>query len=256
MSAAKNSTIVIKTADQEAYSLTAVTANPRNATAADIQAGLDNLVFETPEGTSDLVMAVVQYLFQDYFVFAHQTGLYNRQIRLWETFSRINAIQVRQVEKGFFSRTPIPVYELVMKTGQGQTPVCVLVIDKDVIHCEAFKRHGGGAAGKIYGELLEDFLLKVMKIQARQGANGVKGVFVVTPEPLEGALLNYIEKKTGGTDAVSKVESIMPAPVSAHINLLTYAPGHGEENDGISPAKPTISLAHPKIARRSAVGPQ
>ncbi len=231
MTAVKYWTIGLKNADKEAYNLAAVTSNPRNASAADIKAGLDNLVFETPEGLNDVVLAVVKYLFYDYFVYAHQTGLYNRQIRLWEMFSKVSTIEVRQVERGFFTRTLIPVYEIVMKTNQGQSPICALVIEKDVTSSQPFKHHGGGSAAKIYIDLLRDFLLKVMKIQARLGANGVKGIFVVTRDPLESGLLTFIEKETGATDAVSKVESIMPSPVSAHINLLTYAPGHAHEHN-------------------------
>jgi hypothetical protein len=252
MAVVKNCTIGIKNADSEAYSLAAVTANPRNASAADLRAGLDNLVIEPPEGTNDLVMAVVQYIFQDYFVFAHQSGLYNRQIRLWEMISRISTVEIRQVERGLFSRTLLPVYEIVMKTGLGQSPICALVIDQDVTNFDPYKNNSG-AAGKVYVQLLEDFLLKVMKIQARLGTNGVKGIFVVTRAPLEAALLAYIEKRTDASDAVSKVESIMPAPVSAHINLLTYSPGQGLE--GVTPAKPVVTLAYPQIIRKAAATP-
>jgi len=249
MAVVNNSTISIKTADNEAFNLGMVTTSPRDATAVDIQAGLDNLIIDAPEGSNELVLALVQFLFHDYFGFAHQTGLYNRQIRLWEMFSRVTTIEVRQVERGFFTRTTLPVYEVVMKTALGQSPICALVIDQRVTVTEQYKNMGAAAAGKIYVELLKDFLMKVMKIQARLGANGVKGIFVLTPEPLEPALLAYIEKETDATDAVSKVESIMPAPVSAHINLVTY---HAEHSDETGPlAKPVLSLAYPKIARKA-----
>jgi len=253
MAVVNNSSVLIKNLDNEAYNLGSVTANPRAASAADIKAGLDNLVIEPSDNTNDLVLAVIQYLFQDYFGFAHQTGLYNRQIRLWEMVSRVSTVEVRQVEKGFFSRTTLPVYELVMKTALSQSPICALVIGPEIRANDYYKNYRPSEEGKIYVDLLRDFLLKVMKIQARLGANGVKGIFVVSPEPLEPALLAYIEKETGATDPVSKVESIMPAPVSAHINLLTYSPtdNDGEDESGSNP-KPVITLAHPKIIRKTA----
>jgi hypothetical protein len=249
MTVVNNSRVLIKNLDGEAYNLGSVTNNPRAASAADIKAGLDNLVVEPSEGTNELVIAVVQYLFQDYFLYAHQSGLYNRQIRLWEMFSRISAVEVRQLERGFFTRTTLPVYEMVMKTGLGQSPICALVIDQSITDFEPYKSHKSASAGKIYLELLKDFLLKVMKIQARLGANGVKGIFVVTPEPLEAELLAFIEKATGATDPVSKVESIMPAPVSAHINLLTYS--QAVDDEGASLSEPVITMAHPKISRKT-----
>jgi hypothetical protein len=243
MTVVNNCTVSIKNVTDEAYTLGAVTGNPRAASAIDIKAGLDNLSIEASFADnlkSDLPMAVVHYLFHEYFALAHRTGLYNRQLRLWEMFSRVTSAQIKQLDRGFFAKTPIPVYEIVFSTGHGQNPVCALVIDKELCHTEAFKNNAN--MGKVYVELLRDFLLKVMKIQARLGANGVKGIFVVTPAPLEQALVAFIDKSTGANDPVSKAESIMPAPVSAHINLLTYESHPGEPV--------VINLAYPKVTRR------
>ncbi|MBU6451462.1 MAG: hypothetical protein KGS72_06775 [Cyanobacteria bacterium REEB67] len=247
MAVVNNCTVQIKNLEDEAYNLGAVTGNPRGATAVDIKAGLDNLVIEAPTGAhiDPLPLAVIHSLFHDYFAFAHQSGLYNRQIRLWEMFSRVTSAEVRQIERGFFSRWLIPVYEVVFKTAVGQSPICALVIDGKVNTMDGFS-YGGKTKndpGKIYVELLRDFLLKVMKIQARLGANGVKGIFVVTPAPLQESLLAFIEKSTRAVDPVSRAESIMPAPVSAHINLLTYS--HASAGEPIE-----IVLDYPKISRR------
>jgi hypothetical protein len=250
MAVVNNSTVLIKNLDNEAYNLGTVTSNPRDAQAADIKACLDNLVIEPSEGTNDLVLAVIQYLFHDYFAFAHQSGLYNRQIRLWEMFSRITTIEVRQMERGFFTRKALPIYELVMKTARNQSPICAFIIAPGFAATDHYKIYGSMPKGKIYVDMLREFLSKVVKIQARLGANGVKGIFVVTPEPLEDALLAYIEKETRATDPVSKVESIMPSPVSAHINLLTYGFAHDHEQSPL--AKAVITLAYPKLARKTA----
>jgi len=255
MTVVNNSAIVIKNLDNEGYNLGSITADPRAVSALDIKAGLDNLVIDAPDGVNDLVLSLVHYLFHDYFAFAHQSGLYNRQIRLWEMFSRISRVEVRQLERGLFSKTLLPVYEVVMKTAQGQSPICALVISRQITDFEPYKHQTNHGAGKVYVELLRDFLLKVMKIQARLGANGVKGIFIVTPAPLEEALSAYIEKETRASDPVSKAESIMPAPVSAHINLLTYS-AEGEESYGDQAATPIISLSYPNISRRSAVSTQ
>ncbi len=136
-----------------------------------------------------------------------------------------------------------------MKTNRGQSPICALIIGQDIISTEPYK-NSGLEAGKIYVEQLRDFEHSVTKVQARLGANGIKGIFVVTPEPLEAALLSYIEKRTGASDPVSKAESIMPAPVSAHINLLTYSVAPVDETG--QAAKPVITLAYPNISRKAA----
>ncbi len=110
MAFVNNSTVLIKHLDNEAYNLGAVTADPRVASAVDIKAGLDNLVIESAEGVSDLVLAVIHYLFRDFFAFAHQSGLYNRQIRLWEMFSRISTVEIKQHARGMFTHTPLPIF--------------------------------------------------------------------------------------------------------------------------------------------------
>ena len=249
MAFVNNSTVLIKNLDKEAYNLGSVTANPRSASAVDIKAALDNLVIESPEGTNDVVLAVIEYLFYDFFPYAHQSGLYNRQIRLWEMFSRISTVEIKQFATGIFTHTPLPVYHLLMKTNLGQSPVCALVIGPETASFERYK-NWVATPGKIYLDLLHEFLTNVTKVQARQGVNGIKGIFVVTPEPLEPALLSHIEKETRANDPVSKVESILPAPYSAHINLLTYgAPGTDEAGTS---AKPVITLAYPNISRKAA----
>ena len=251
MAVMNNCTVTIKNLVNDAYSLGAVTTNPRAATALDIQAGLSNLAIEAAPDVNApvpaLPLAVIHYLFHDFFAMAHQSGLYNRQIRLWEMFSRVSAAQIQQVERGFFSRSTIPVYEIIFKTSVGQNPVCALVIDESIRSLDGFKNQTD--AGKIYIELLRDFLLKVIKIQARLGANGVKGIFVVTPEPLAPGLLAFVEKSTGAIDPVSRAESIMPAPVSAHINLLTYSQLEPVAPDA-SESGYRITLQYPNISRR------
>ena len=247
MAVVNKSTVVIRNSDNEAFNLGTVVANPRSASAVDIKAGLDNLIIEAPEGTPDLVIGVIKYLFQGYFAYAHQSGLYNRQIRLWEMFARISSVDVRQLERGFFSRYNLPVYELELKTSMNQSPVCALVIDQEVLNNNDYK--GYATPGKVYVELLKDYIGKVMKMQARMGSNGVKGLFVVSPAPLAPELLAYIEKETGADDAVSRVESIWPSPVSAHVNLLTYS--MEQEAPEASLIKQVISLAYPKIIRKA-----
>lgn len=111
----------------------------------------------------NLVLAAIKFVMTGYFSDAHQSGLYNRQLRLWETISKIAVVEVQPVTKGFFQKVTLPVYELVFKTVNGKVPIVALVIEP--------------SATASHLELLKDFLAKVAKIQAQSG-NQVKGAFV------------------------------------------------------------------------------
>ncbi|GAI37631.1 unnamed protein product, partial [marine sediment metagenome] len=79
--------------------------------------------------------------------------------------------------------------------------------------------HGQGHANA-YLDLLHDFLARVAKIQARLGAQGVKGIFILAPAPFPQDLLRFVEKSVGADDPVARFDSLLPAPYYVHINLL------------------------------------
>ena len=74
-------TILIKNSDPEAYNLGTIIQSPRTCTTIDVRQACANLDFVPPgEGLerSALVESFVRYLFTQYFVLAHQSGLYNQ----------------------------------------------------------------------------------------------------------------------------------------------------------------------------------
>jgi hypothetical protein len=191
-----------------------VTQSPRAATSLDLEAACRNLEIVADAGTPDFVMDFGNYLCRKYFYDAHQTGLYNRQIKLWETISKITTLQVKALEKGFFSKQALPVYEIACLTQARQPVVMALYIDS------AFAASHGQGHANAYLDLLHDFLARVAKIQARLGAQGVKGIFILAPAPFPQDLLRFVEKSVGADDPVARFDSLLPAPYYVHINLL------------------------------------
>jgi hypothetical protein len=214
MGSSNNFTAIVKASDTEAYNLGSVTQSPRAATSLDLEAACSNLEIVADAGTPDFVMDFGNYLCRKYFSDAHQTGLYNRQIKLWETISKITTLQVKALEKGFFSKQALPVYEIACLTQARQPVVMALYIDS------AFAASHGHGHANAYLDLLHDFLAKVAKIQARLGAQGVKGIFILAPAPFPQDLLRFVEKSVGADDPVARFDSLLPAPYYVHINLL------------------------------------
>lgn len=214
MGSSNNFTAVVKPSDTEAYNLGSVTQSPRAATSLDLDAACRNLEIVADAGTPDFVTDFGNYLCRKYFSDAHQSGLYNRQIKLWETISKITTLQVKALEKGFFSKKALPVYEIACLTQARQPVVMALYVDS------AFAATQGHGQANAYIDLLRDFLAKVAKIQARLGAQGVKGIFILAPAPFPQDVLKFVEKSVGADDPVARFDSLLPAPYYVHINLL------------------------------------
>lgn len=237
MSVVNRFSVIVKNAEPEAFNLGTVTQAPRVAAAQDLAAACENLVFESSDNKiPDLVLAAIKFVITGYFTDAHQSGLYNRQMRLWETISKIALVDVQQVTKGFFQKTALPVYELLFKTVTGKVPIAALVIEPSY--------------GANHLDLLKDFLAKVAKIQAQSG-NQLTGVFVVCDSPFPPAILTYVEKVTGAEDPVAKFDSILPPPYQAHINLVVNLHGNiqaediNESSSGLVTGR--MQLLHPQL---------
>ncbi|GEM_PF-478023 len=219
MSVVNSSTIVIKNAEAEAFNLGSVTQAPRSATSLDLQAASGNLLFEPSNKVSDLVLAAAKFVLTDYFIQAHQSGLYNRQIKLWEALAKIAVVDVKQLSRGIFQKVALPVYELNFKTSAGQILVSALVVEP--LFSKTVQNEKNSHAQL---DLFKEFLGRVAKMQARHG-DQVRGVFLFFDSPFPPAVLTYVEKATGASDPVAKFDSILPAPYNTHVNLVVKLQG-------------------------------
>lgn len=232
MSVVNSFSVIVNNAEPEAFNLGSVTQAPRSVGAQDIEAACENLVFEPSDNKIPaLVLETIKFVMTSYFADAHQSGLYNRQLRLWETISKIAVVAVQPVTKGFFQKVALPAYELLFKTVSGKAPIVALVIEPSY--------------GSKHQELLKDFLAKVAKMQAQSG-NQVKGVFVVCDSPFPPDILTFVEKAIGADDPIARFDSILPPPYQVHINLLVNRHGNIQESDsGLVTGR--LQLLHPQL---------
>lgn len=213
--AAATSAILIKNRDPEAYNLGTIVQNPRGCTSIDLAAATSNLVFEPVGACASsehcaLVLDLVRYLFQDFFNRSHQTGLYNRQMRLWQVFSKVERVEFKQLEGGFFTRTLKPALQVAFKSQTGHVLFLALV----------------ALGGPDQFNMVQEFLTQAAKTQGRQGSYILRGIFIVQSEPSElEKTRQYLVKATNGEDPVARYDSYLPSPFFVHANLLSFATG-------------------------------
>lgn len=212
-------TILIKNSDPEAYNLGTIIQSPRTCTTIDVRQACANLDFVPPgEGLerSALVESFVRYLFTQYFVLAHQSGLYNRQMRLWQVFSKVEKVEFKQVTSGVVSRNFEPAYELAFRTSTNHVVFLALLLESSLTLMPAKERQNKEL------NLVKDFIARVAKLQVRQSGGVLRGIFIGSPQPGE-PTLNYLVKETGGTDPVARFDCYMGSPLQVHVNFIGYS---------------------------------
>jgi hypothetical protein len=232
MSVVNSSSIIIKNADNEAFNLGSVTQSPRTATVSDLEAACSNVILEKlDKSVPDNAVDAARFVLTDYFTQAHQSGLLNRQLPLWELISKIVAIDVKAQETGFFQKSVLPVYDLNFKTASGQISIMGLLIEP------AFK---GEALDQV-----KDFLGRLAKQQARSNYQ-TKGIFIFCASPFPQTVLAYIEKATNATDAIARFESILSAPYQVHANLVVKLSDREEGDE--------LVMVHPQLRKAKRAG--
>jgi hypothetical protein len=215
----------------EDFSPGLIVKSPRIFRPQDLLNACRNLQFETSSDTPPTLLALTQFVAIDFFKLAHNTGLYNRQIKLWEGLARIAGIEIYQARKGFFSPVKMPEFDFVLSDNK-KRPVALAhhVLPSD--SSTAFD----------YLKSCRDFLKRASLYQA------ICGVFLCYPRPFPEKVLDYIRKEANASDNIARFESILPA-LGVPVNLLEI-----EESAAWEPAdqvaRHKIRLVHPDLSKK------
>ena len=89
-----------------------ITQNPRSFNTIQIKNAIDNLsIIDVEEKIlPGLLTEAVSFALKDFFLYMHQTGLYNRQFKLWNTLASISTVLVFKLQKGFFKKKDLYAY--------------------------------------------------------------------------------------------------------------------------------------------------
>lgn len=215
----------------EDFSPEAIVKSPRIFRPQDVQNACRNVLIEPSKDTPELVLALGRFLAIDFFAIAHGSGLYNRQIKLWETIVRTQKIEVHQMSKGLFSKTMLPEFDFALIDHKGRT--------------SALARY---AAPEQSGKNM-DYLRDCREFLRRASAHtNLSGVFVCYPNPFPDNVLSFIKKETNSANPLARFESIMPK-LGIPINLLEcsrspiYNPSENVQMH-------QIRLIHPDLSKK------
>lgn len=219
----------------EDFSPEAIVKSPRTFRPQDVLNACRNVAITPPKGTPAEVLAIAQFVAIDFIALAHSTGLFNRQIKLWEALARTQKVEVHQMSKGIFNKTKLPQFDFSCIDQKGR--------------CIAMARY---AAAEQSGQNL-DYLRDCREFFKRaEGITGLAGVFVSYPSPFAKNVLEFIRKETNASDSIARFESILPK-LAVPVNLVEfsrsaiYDPTAGAERH-------SLRLVHPDLSKKK-LGP-
>jgi hypothetical protein len=216
--------ITINTPDHEAISLASIVENPRGIKPQDVLAASKNLAIVVEDTNMPAsIEAAACYLFKEFFVTAHRTGLYNRQKNLWESLSRAATIEVYQLTAGILNKKSLPAYDAVILDQRGRPIILMRLIEAE-----------GNYDPKFFEATFKSL---VQKVQSDPGL--INGLFLCLPKPFPETLLSSITKLIGAKDPVGRYESKLPQPLSIPIDLLEI---DKDANDNCA-----VNLVHPDL---------
>lgn len=209
----------------EDFSPDAIVRSPRSCRSQDVIRACQNITLETiTQGTPAEAIAIAHFISIDFFGLAHSTGLYNRQIKLWEALAKTSRIEIYLSSKGFFNKTLLPEFDMILLDHKSR-----------LLAMSHYARPE--SPGDHY-----DYLRKTNEFLQRAGLKqGFAGLFLCYQAPFPPNVLEHVRKKTRADDALSRYESVWPK-LGTPINLL--------EIEETTNTHHVVRLLHPSLPKR------
>jgi len=204
--------------DEIGFTLHSVVMEPRHCTPLDLAAAAKNLRVdfhgENEDEIAIISRKIVNYLLTDFFVLAHRTGLYNRQLKLWEALASVSEVKIAQLEQGFFKKVELPIWDLSMSDNKGRTKLLVRLV-YDVPNSEF--------------DLSNEKGCKVLLASTVQRAERLKmehplfsGVFLFCPKRAAECVRSCLSMVTAVDDPVGKYEAKLYSLPDISMDLFEY----------------------------------
>lgn len=218
----------VQVLNSEGITLDSIARNPRIYKPQDLQVACSNTNIICNSGQPESsVVAMVDYVVHEYFVFAHRTGLYNRQKQLWESITKISTAAVFQLKQGLLRKQALSLFDLHFLDHRGRILVLGHLVDP------SYQEERGN---------WESHLNRFLKRAEKYGP--LAGLFLCFPEPFPPAVQAKVAKLTGASDPVGKYESVLPQPWSAPLDLLSL---RGSEAQDASSSDCKLRLVQPDL---------
>lgn len=181
-----------------------ITQTPRSFNTKQIQTAVENVSLDDIQEIplDEIPLKSTEYLLKDFFLYMHQTGLYNRQFNLWRSLGNIKQLAVCKLQKGWFKKKELPIYLIDFFIDLKRACIKVLVHDEDNIDYDKFK-----------------IFLKLLLSQGNK--KRLKGIFYFLKRA-DNDFLTKLTFLTRAFDSISKYESHIKGTRDVRLNVLTF----------------------------------
>ena len=192
----------VKQKNPLALSCEKITLTPRAYSTSQIKTAIENILFINSEENSlpEIIIKAIEYLLKDLFIHMHQTGLYNRQLKLWKSLANIIEISVFKLQKGFLKKNELNAY-IIDFFIDPKIP-CISVIMDENNNADEFK---------IYLE----------RVIVSSNLNRLKGIFYFSNFIPDKHFITKLKFYTNAFDPISKYESILLKTSDVRLNVIS-----------------------------------
>lgn len=183
-----------------------ITETPRVFNTAQIKNATENISFIDVEENilPALPPKAVEYLLKDFFLYMHQTGLYNRQFKLWRTLANITQVSISRLQKGLLKKNNLNAYMIDFFIDP-KAPCIKAVIDEGSPNTyTAFKAY-------------------LSKALAGLNKDRIKGVFYFTNTGLTKDFIDELSLIIEVDDKISKYESAIQDSLDIRLNIIRFS---------------------------------
>lgn len=203
--------LAVKNNSETIFSLHTVSANPRHCSPVDLQVAVSNLKLEplTNEPPAEPFQLVV-YLLTDFFSMLHRSGLYNRQLPLWEALARTSEVHIDRLRQGMFAKIELPIWEILFLDGNRRKLLCVRFLD----HSATSLIDPDNEKDAL--RFLQNAVKRAEKLKVENPA--FSGLVLCCSGNMPEIIVGNVLKLTGD-DAVARYQSVLPT-VGCSIDLV------------------------------------
>ena len=182
-----------------------ISQTPRVFNTHQIKSAAENILLLETEGKTipHFLLSISEYLLKDFFLYMHQTGLYNRQFNLWRTLANITQISFLRLKKGLIKKQDINSWMINFFIDPSNPCICTIVSENEK-------------------NTFLDFKTCLQAALVLNNAKRLKGIFYFLRVCPESDFLSQLNEITDTSDPVSKYESIISKIKEVRLNIISY----------------------------------
>ena len=186
-----------------------ITQTPRVFNTAQIKNATENILFVDVEERiiPELLIKIIEYILKDCFLYMHQTGLYNRQFKLWKTMGNITQCSVLKLQNGLLKKKDLNVYIINFFIDPKNPCLCAIINEDDKTESQA---------------LYKDFKSNLSKTLSGTNLDRVKGVFYFLNAMPGREFITNLDFMTNAFDPISKYESMLSDIKDVRLNIINF----------------------------------